>query len=220
MNSPNPYVIGLKIYKLSDLRYGKKVTSLLLMTIKKRASAIKPVRTPKKRGFTAMKLRYGITIVVVVCAIILGVFTAMGPKLSLQTPPIEAKAMQQINKLNLLQAGEILEGYKATSYYTYNSGVVITNKRVIAFYKDRINSIPLDKITLVIIKDTELGHQEVLISAEADGVIAFEMYHTDVEKLINMLHVSDSIVKHYARSDIKAAREDAKKGIITEVKSD
>lgn len=181
------------------------------MTTKKRASAKKTVKTRKKRGSKAMKLRYGITGVVVLCAIILGVLTAMGPKLSLQTPPIEAKAMQQIEKLNLLQQGEVLEGFKATSYYTYNSGVVITNKRVIAFYKDRVNSIPLDKITLVIVKDTELGHQEVLISAEADGVIGFEMYHTDVEKLINMLHVPDSIVKHYARSDIKAAREAAEK---------
>jgi hypothetical protein len=183
------------------------------MTIKKRASAKKTVRTRKKRGLTAMKLRYAITGVVVVCAVILGVLTAMGPKLSLQTPPIETKAMQQIEKMHLLQAGEVLKGYKATSYYTYGSGVVITDKRVIAFYKDRINSIPLDKITMVIVKDTELGHQEVLISAEADGVIGFEMYHTDVEKLIDMLHVPDSIVKHYARSDVKAAREAAEKGV-------
>jgi len=174
------------------------------------------VKTHKKRGLTAMKLRYAITGVIVVCAVILGILTAMGPKLSLQTPPIEAKAMQQIEKMHLLQAGEVLEGYKATSYYTYNSGVVITNKRVISFYKDRVSSIPLDKITMVIVKDTELGHQEVLISAEADGVIGFEMYHTDVEKLINMLHVPDSIVKHYARSDIKAAREAEEKGMPTQ----
>lgn len=159
-----------------------------------------------------MKLRYGITSVVIVCAVVLGVLTAMGPKLSLQTPPIEAKAMQQIEKMHLLETGEVLEGYKATSYYTYNSGVVITNKRVISFHKDRVNSIPLDKITMVIVKDTELGHQEVVISAEANGVIGFEMYHTDVEKLINMLHVPESIVKHYARSDVKAAREAAEKG--------
>ena len=66
-------------------------------------------------------------------------------------------------------------------------------------------------VKMVIVKDTELGHQEVLISAEADGVIGFEMYHTDVEKLINMLHVPESIVKHYARSDVKAAREAAEK---------
>lgn len=194
---------------LFDLLSGKKVTTLLFMTIKKRVSAKKTARTRKKRGSTAMKLRYGITGVVVLCAVILGVLTAMGPKLSLQTPPIEAKAMQQIQSLNLLEPGETLEGYKATSYYTYNSGVVITNKRVIAFYKDHVNSIPLNKITMVIVKDTELGHQEVLISAEADGVIGFEMYHTDVEKLINMLQVPDSIVKHYARSDVKAAREAA-----------
>ncbi len=160
-----------------------------------------------------MKLKYAITGAVVVCAVILGVLTAMGPKLSLQTPPIEAKAMQQIQRLHLLQPGEVLEAYKATSYYTYSSGVVITDKRVISFYKDRVNSIPLNKITMIIVKDTELGHQEVLISAEADGVIGFEMYHTDVEKLINILHVQDSIVKHYARSDVKAAREASEKSV-------
>jgi hypothetical protein len=189
------------------------------MTIKKRVSAKKTVRTRKKRGLTAMKLRYAITGVVVLCAVILGVLTAMGPKLSLQTPPIEAKAMQQIEKLHLLQAGEVLKGYKATSYYTYSSGVVITDTRVIAFNKDRVNSIPLDKITMVIIKDTELGHQEVVISAEADGAIGFEMYHTDVEKLIDMLQVPDSIVKHYARSDVKAAREAAEKGMTVQTET-
>lgn len=176
------------------------------MTTMKRARAKKTssVGSRKQRGL-AMSLKYTITTIVIACAVILGVLTAMGPKLSLQTPPIEKRAMEKIDKLHLLQAGETLEAYKATSYYTYNSGVVITNKRLIAFNNDKNLSIPLDKISMVIVKDTELGHQEVMVSAEANGVIALELYHTDAQKFLNMLHVSDSLIKHYTKHDVKDA---------------
>lgn len=154
-----------------------------------------------------MKLRYVIATIVVICAVILGVLVTMGPSLSLQTPPIEVKAQDYLNKMGFLKPSEALKAYKATSYYTYDSGVVVTDKRIFAFHKDVVYSIPLDKITMVIVKSTALGHQEVVISAEADGVIDFELYHADVDKLIDILGVSDSIVKRYAKQDVKDAKE-------------
>jgi hypothetical protein len=177
----------------------------------KRVSAKKTTRKTKK-DIDAMKLRYAITAVVVFCAILLGVLTAMGPKLSLQVPPIEAKAMDYIQKHNLLNAGEVLLGYKASSYYSYKSGVVITNKRVFAFYKDQVTSIPLNKITLVVVKDADFGHQEVLISAQANGVIGLEMYHHDAAKLIDMLNVPASRVKVFTKQGDEM-RNDLPKGM-------
>lgn len=154
-----------------------------------------------------MKLRYVIATAVVIAVAILGVLVTMGPSLSLQTPPIETKAQDYLTKMNFLKPGEVLKGYKATSYYTYDSGVVITDKRVFAFHKDVVYSIPLDKITLVVVKSSALGHKEILISAQADGGIDIELYHADVDKLIQILGVSNNIVKEYEKQDIKAAKE-------------
>ncbi|HSX20523.1 MAG TPA: hypothetical protein VLG38_05315 [Gammaproteobacteria bacterium] len=151
-------------------------------------------------------LKYAVTTIVIVCAVILVALTALGPKIGLQTPPIEPKAMEYLKKMNFLQPGENIEGYKATSYYSYSSGVVVTDKRVFGFYRNRvITSIPLNKITMVLVKDTELGHQEVLISAQADGVIGLDLYHSDVDKFINMLHVPATIIKHFTKHDIREA---------------
>lgn len=157
-----------------------------------------------------MKLRYIIAGIIAICLIILAVLVAMGPSLSLQTPPIETKAMDYLNKMHFLQANETLKAYKATSYYNYDSGIVVTDSRVFAFHKDQVFSIPLDKITMVMIKSSSLGHQQVLISAEADGVIDFEIYHTDVDKLITILGVPNSMVKEFAKQDIKEAKEQEK----------
>lgn len=55
------------------------------------------------------------------------------------------------------------------------------------------------------IKDSELGHQEVLISAQADGVIGLDLHHSDVAKLITMLHVPTTIIKHFNKHDVKEA---------------
>lgn len=185
------------------------------MTTKKRASAKKTKSSSNsfKRGLAAMSnlkamssLKYAVTTIVVVCAVILIVLTALGPKVGLQTPPIEPKAMEYLEKMNFIKPGEKIEGYKATSYYSYNSGVVVTNKRIFAFYRNKeITSIPLNKITVVLVKDTELGHQEVLISAQYDGVIALDLHHGDVNKFIEMLKVPATMVKHYTKHDIREA---------------
>lgn len=151
-------------------------------------------------------LKYAVTTIVLVCAIILIVLTALGPKVSLQTPPIEPKAKEYISKMKFLGPKEKIEGYKATSYYSYSSGVVITNERIFAFSRDKvITSIPLNKITLVLVKETELGHQEILISAQSDGVIGLDLHHSDVQKFIDLLHVSPNIIKHYSKHDIRDA---------------
>lgn len=151
-------------------------------------------------------LKYAVTSIVILCAVILIVLTVLGPKVGLQTPPIEPKAKAYLDKMNFIKPGEKIEGYKATSYYSYNSGVVVTNKRIFAFYRNKeITSIPLNKITMVLIKDTELGHQEVMISAQYDGVIGLDLHHGDVNKFIQMLHVPASIIKHYSKHDIREA---------------
>lgn len=173
----------------------------------KRVSAKKTSRRAKKinRGITAMtSLKYAVTTIVVVCAVILVVLTALGPKIGLQTPPIEPKAMEYINKNHFLTPGETISAYKATSYYSYNSGVVVTDKRIFAFYRNKIiTSIPLNSITMVLVKDTELGHQEVMLSAQADGVIGLDLYHSDVNKFIQVLHVPATMIKHYTKHDIR-----------------
>ncbi len=173
----------------------------------KRASAKKTVKS--KKGLMAMKVRYSVSGIVIICAIILGALTMMGPKLGLQIPPIEPKAMAHLSKAHMLTADEKLQGYKATSYYSYTSGIVVTDKRIFVYENNKQTSIPLGKITMVVIKDTELGHQEVLLGAQATGMIAFEMYHTDVPKLIDMLHVPASIIKHYDGSNKMVSHETA-----------
>lgn len=182
------------------------------MTTTKRASAkkttsAKGTKNKKHRGLAAMtSLKYAVTTIVVVCAVILVVLTALGPKVGLQTPPIEPKAKAYLEKMNFIKKDEKIEGYKATSYYSYNSGIVVTNKRIFAFNRNKeISSIPLNKITLVLVKDTELGHQEVIISAQYDGVIGLDLHHSDVSKFLDMLHVSNSIIKHYSKHDVREA---------------
>lgn len=159
-------------------------------------------------------VKYAITTIVVVCAVILVALTVMGPKLGLQTPPIEAKAMQHLEKMNILMPKETIQGYKATSYYSYNSAVVVTDKRIFAFYRDKVlTSVPLNKITMVIVKDTELGHREVLVSAQEDGVIGVDLYHTDVEKFLDMLHVAKNKVKFFNKHEIKESLEAMQKKV-------
>lgn len=159
------------------------------------------------RGIAAMSsVKYAITTIVVICAVILVALTVMGPKIGLQTPPIEPKALHHVENMHFLDKDESIQAYKATSYYSYNSAVVVTNKRIFAFYRNKvISSIPLDKITMVLIKDSELGHQEVMISAQADGVIGLDLHHSDVAKLLSILHVPSNMIKHYNKHDMKEA---------------
>lgn len=185
------------------------------MTTKKRASREKTTKSTKSsnKGAAAMSkltamssLKYAVTTIIVVCAAILIVLTALGPKIGLQTVPIEPKAMAYLDKMKFVKEGERIEAYKATSYYSYNSGVVVTDKRIFAFYRNKIaTSIPLSKITMVLVKDSELGHQEVLISAQQNGVIALDLHHGDVSKFLRLIHASPSIVKHYSKHDIREA---------------
>lgn len=142
-----------------------------------------------------MKVRYIVSAVIIVFAVVVGVLASMGPKLGLQTPPIEKGAMEYLTKNDLLRANEVVAAYKAVSYYTYSQGVVITDERVFAYDGSKIHSIPLSKITMVIIKNSDLGHQEVLIAAQQDGVIGVELYHTYVPQLIEMLKVRKSIIQ-------------------------
>lgn len=184
------------------------------MQKRKRASAKKTttkISAPSQQGVATMSLKYAITTIVVVCAVILGVLAAMGPKTGLQTPPIEEKAMKQIQSKGFLSNGETLEAYKATSYYSYKCGVVVTNQRVFAFYNDElIKSIPLNKITMVIVKDTELGHQEVLVSAQARGVIGVYLTRNDAKKFVELLNVPASMVQNYTKHSIKEVKTEAK----------
>lgn len=168
----------------------------------------KRVRAKKiNRGLAAMSsVKYAVTAIVVVCAVILVGLTALGPKIGLQTAPIEPKAAEHIQNLHFLHPGEKLLAFKATSYYSYKSGVVVTDKRIFAYYRDKlITSIPLDKISMVLVKDSELGHQEVLVSAQSDGVIGLDLHHSDVVKFVGLLHVSGNIIKHYSKHDVQEA---------------
>ncbi len=153
-----------------------------------------------------MQVKYVITTIIIVCAVLLGTLTIMGPKLNLQFPPIETKALENINKMGFLKDNETLTAYKATSYYSYKSGVVVTDSRIFAFHNDKVLiSIPLSKISLIIVKDADLGHQEVIVSAQANGVIIVSLYHKDVAKFLDVLHVNDNIVKHFNKHGIKEA---------------
>lgn len=155
-------------------------------------------------------VKYAITTIVIVCAVILVGLTVMGPKIGFQTPPIEPKALDHISKMHFLNPDETIQGYKATSYYSYNSGVVVTNKRIFAFYHDKVvGAIPLDGITMVMVKDTELGHQEVLVSGQTQGVIGLDLHHSDVGKLITLLHVPTSLIKYYTKHDVREAMKTA-----------
>ena len=151
-------------------------------------------------------VKYAVTTIIVVCAVILVALTVMGPKIGLQTPPIEPKAIEYLSKAHFLNPGEKLAAYKATSYYSYSSAIVVTDKRIFAFHHDKIiTSIPLDKISMVMVKESELGHQEVLVSAQADGVIGLDLHHSDVAKFVSLLHVSTNIIKHFSKHDVQEA---------------
>lgn len=162
------------------------------MTNRKRTSTRKKT-TGGKRNKAAMKTRYIISAAVIICAIIIGVLASMGPKLGLQTNNIEPEAVAYLKKNKMLQNGEILEAFKAISYYSFSQGAVVTDKRVFIYDQGRVvHSIPLDTISMVIIKNSELGHQEVIIAARQNGVIGIELYHTYVPKLIKLLGVPKS----------------------------
>lgn len=145
------------------------------------------------------KLKYTISGIVVLCAIALGIIAIVGPKQDLQTTPIDPKAVAYVEKHNLLQAGEQITAYKATGYYNYNQGVVLTNKRIFIYHHDKVHSIPIEKISMFVIKDTELGHQEVLVSASIDGAIGFEVRRARVAELIKLLNISNEIIRDHSK---------------------
>lgn len=143
-----------------------------------------------------MRLTYIVTAFIVVCAAALGAIMIMGPKLGLQLPPIEQKAMAYLEKHHFIKKNEQIAGYKAMSIYDYSHAAVITDKRIFMYQDDTVHSIPLNKITMVSVKDSELGRQEVLISAQRDGMMMIELPHASVPQLINLLKVPSSIIKH------------------------
>lgn len=152
------------------------------------------------------KRKYIIAAIVIVCAGLLVGLTMVGPKIGLQTFPIEHKAMAYLDKKHFLEQDEKLVGYKATSYYSYNSGVVITNKRMFGFYNGHIlTSIPLNKISMVVVKDLSFGRQEVMISAQDYGIIMLNLNNNNAKELVMMLHVPDSIVKHFTKHQAEQA---------------
>jgi hypothetical protein len=166
----------------------------------KSATTTKKVKS-KKKGTLIMRTKYIVLAVIVVCAVILGTLMMMGPKLGLQTPPIEAKAMSYLEKHNLLNKDESIAGFKAINYYNYDKAAVVTSKRIFVYDNGKVFSIPLNKITAVFVKDSELGQREVLVSAQTDGVIGFDVYHTSVPKLLEILQVNNSIVKFSAKTE-------------------
>lgn len=152
-------------------------------------------RPSKNTGIATMRFKYIITAIVLACAAIAGALVMMGPKMSLQIPPaIEQKAMSYLNKNKLLNNGEQVTGYKAISYYNYDQAAVLTNQRIFLYNNKKVFSILLDKITKVSIRDSELGHQRVLITASDAGAIVIELYHTEVPKLIQLLKVPSANV--------------------------
>lgn len=166
------------------------------MTKTKRTTTTRKKNSRGGKRKAAMKTRYLISAAVIVCAIIIGVLASMGPKLGLQTNPIEPEAVAYIKKNNMLKNGEILEAFKAISYYSFSQGAVVTDKRVFVYDQGRVvHAIPLDSISMVIVKNSELGHQEVIIAAKQNGVIGIELYHTYVPKLIKLLGVPKSKVQ-------------------------
>lgn len=152
------------------------------------------------------KLKYTVATVVIVCAGFLIALTTIGPKIDLQSSPIEPKAKAYLEQKNFLEDGEKIVGYKATSYYSYSSGVVITNKRMFGFYHGKmLASIPLNKITMVIVKDLEFGRQEILISAGDHGIIMMNLNRKNAKELIMMMNVPLSIVKHFTKHEVEQA---------------
>lgn len=159
-----------------------------------------PTRTrktkSKQKGNVIMSTKHIVLAVVIVCAVLLGTLMMMGPKLGLQTPPIEEKAMTYLNEHKLIGSDETIAGFKAINYYNYDKAAVITDKRIFVYDNGKAFSIPLHKITSVFINDGQLGQQEVLITAQAAGVISLDVYRTSVPQLLQLLKVSSSIVKY------------------------
>jgi hypothetical protein len=137
-----------------------------------------------------------ITTLVVICVAAVAAVIFMGPKLGLQLPPIEKKAEAYLEKHKLIARDEHLTGYKAISLYDYSHAAVITDKRIFMYNGATVHSIPLEKITLVNVRDTELGRQAVLISAQQNGSMSIEISHKSVPELIKILKVHSSIVKY------------------------
>lgn len=158
----------------------------------------------RRRGI--VKARYVLTLAIILCAVVVGILASMGPKLGLQTAPIEPEAMTYITKHGFVQPGENVEAYKAISYYTYNQGAVITNKRLFVYDHNTVHSIPLSAISMVIVKNSELGHQEVIIAAQQNGVIGLELYHTYVPTLLKLLNVPSSKVQDVTGGKLPAAK--------------
>lgn len=149
----------------------------------------------KQKGIAIMTLSRTIVLgVVIVAAAAVAALLLLGPKMGLQTPPIEPKAMSYLQEHNMLHNGESITGYKAISYYNYDKAAVVTTQRLFVYNGKEVFSIPLDKITKVTIKDRQLGHQQVLISAQQNGAIDFELNHSSVPTLINLLHVPSTSV--------------------------
>lgn len=141
-----------------------------------------------------MKLPHVILAIVIICAAVVAAVLLIGPKMGLQTTPIEPKAMSYLKEHNFLNADESLTGYKALSYYNYARGAVITDKRLFVYNENKVFSIPLEKISKVTIKDGQLGQQKVLISAQQNGMIDFDLSHKAVPALLLMLRVPSSSV--------------------------
>jgi hypothetical protein len=148
-----------------------------------------------KKASAILSTKKIILALAVLCAIVIGGLMTVGPKLGLQSAPIEPKAVSYLQKNNLLQKGEIVTGYKSISYYNYDHAAVITNKRVFVYDKKKVFSIPLNKITMVTVKDAELGQIDVMISAQAKGVINFAVYNKSAAELMKMLKVPSHIIK-------------------------
>jgi hypothetical protein len=107
--------------------------------------------------------------------------------------------MAYINSHDMLAAGEKVTGYKAISYYNYEKAAVITDRRIFIYDKTNLFSIPLNKISQVVIKDSEIGQQRVLITAQTYGMITFDLYHSSVPTLIHLLGVPNNMVKHLGK---------------------
>jgi len=145
------------------------------------------------------KLKYSISAIIVLCAIAIGVLAIFGPKQDLQITNIDPKAMAYIQSHNLLNSDEKVTGYKATGYYNYSQGIVMTSERIFIYQHNKVHSIPLEKISMFVIKDTELGHQEVLVSAAVDGAIGFEVRKSRVPELISLLKINSSIIRDHSK---------------------
>lgn len=159
----------------------------------------------KHTGIAIMKLPHIILAIVIICAAIVAAVLLVGPKMGLQTPPIEAKAMSYLQEHKFLKADESLTGYKALSYYNFANGAVITDQRVFVYKGDEVFSIPLDKISKVTIKNNQLGQQKVLISAQQNGMIDFDLSHKAVPALLLMLRVPSTSVVYIDEQSTKSS---------------